>query len=151
MMVRARAVTYRQRQPVEGGVLVVRRAMAVLFMLVAVVLVHAVTPHHTSAPPRADTASQAPDQIRSGPHSVPQQVRAPSKTLHDDQQDPVPLLNRVQNTPVATGDADGSHMDGAVRESHSLSLLSHSTTARDRHRPAGSVTPTLSTLQTFRC
>ncbi|MYZ38889.1 MULTISPECIES: hypothetical protein [unclassified Streptomyces] len=127
----------------------VRRAVAALLMLVAVVLVHAVTPHHAGTTPRVNAAGQTPDQIRSGPHLLFDQIQAPS-SLHDDQQDPLALPNRVQNSPGAMGAADGSQMDDAAWETRGSTAVSYPATARNRHRPTGAAAPTPSTLQTFR-
>ncbi|QXE38464.1 hypothetical protein KQY30_33760 [Streptomyces sp. GMY02] len=127
----------------------VRRAVAALLMLVAAVLVHAVTPHHAWTAPRVNAASHPQDQVHSTPHLM-FEVQAPS-SLHDDQQDPLALPNRVQNSPLALGAVDGSQTDGAVPETHDAIAASHPATARDRHRPTGAAAPTPSTLQTFRC
>ncbi|MFJ9214042.1 hypothetical protein [Streptomyces sp. NPDC102264] len=130
----------------------VRRAIAALLLLVAVVLVHAVTPHHAWTSPRTtNAASQTQDQVRSGPHPTFDQVQPSGSSLHDDQQDPASVLSRVQNSPVAVEATDGGQTDAVVRGSHRTRLDSHPATARDRHHPTGAVTPTPSTLQTFRC
>ncbi|MFE4537157.1 hypothetical protein ACFRKB_19085 [Streptomyces scopuliridis] len=128
----------------------VRRAVAGLLVLVAAVLVHAVTPHHAWTPPRTHVASQPQDQLRGGPQLMSDQAQAPS-SLHDDQRDPVALPSRVQSGPDVTGTTDGGQMGDAVRESRGATPVSHPATARDRHRPTGAVTPTTSTLQTFLC
>ncbi|MFE2597321.1 hypothetical protein ACFXCZ_12565 [Streptomyces sp. NPDC059396] len=127
----------------------VRRVVAALLMLVAVVLVHAVTPHHAWTTPRVNAVSQTQDRVHSTPHLM-FEVQAPI-SLHDDQQDPLALPNRVQNSLVAMGAIDGSQTDDAVRENYGATTASHLATARNRHRPTGAAAPTPSTLQTFRC
>ncbi|MEW1692906.1 hypothetical protein ACIQOF_36230 [Streptomyces sp. NPDC091265] len=122
--------------------------MAAVLLLIAVVLVHAVAPHHAPVLLAAEAKPHVLGKPQAERDSADAQVHHPAH-LHHDPRDPVALPSRTQTNIAAVG--EGTHADASDGAAPSGTAVTHVLTARDRHNPTGASAPTLSILQTFRC
>lgn len=127
---------------------------AAVVMLVAAVLLHFGTPHHSSVTPNAVSAMAPAIETES------RKVHGPASAVphadngfqhHQAEAEPLALPPRTGHPVETPSLAVDTTLDEALVSLASLAGPAHPRTARDAWNPGAGLAPTPSTLQTFRC
>lgn len=127
---------------------------AAVVLLVAAVLLHFGTPHHSSVTPSSVFAMAPAVDAESRKTQVSASVGPHAGTgslQHQDETEALPLPPRTGHPLEALSLATDATADEASVSPVVVSGPAHPRTARDARNPAAGLTPTTSTLQTFRC
>ncbi|WP_328353893.1 hypothetical protein OG800_11975 [Streptomyces sp. NBC_00445] len=134
--------------------MVIRRVAAAIVLLAAAVLLHFTTPHHTTDAPSAVSAMAPAIEPETRKASGPATVLIHADTgleHHETAADAPARLPRALAPDVEShASSDGTPVD-EVTIAAVPSGTAQPRTARETWNPSGALTPTPSTLQTFRC
>ncbi|MFH8257585.1 hypothetical protein ACH4D8_22035 [Streptomyces roseolus] len=128
-----------------------RRASALIMLLIAALFAHAVTPHHTTpaSPVAVKPAAVVAEDRRS--LSGADAARLGGQPFHHESSaDPLVVQTRGQGGSVEDADLLAAGEDATATDA-GAGVLALASTARERWRPAFAGQPTTASLQIFRC